>query len=189
MKEMLEFELTAPVDKKYLQELNAGDLVRITGTIYAARDAAHERFCRALAEGKKLPIPLEGTILYYLGPSPAREGRPVGAAGPTTSGRMDRYTPQLLERGLAGMIGKGRRSPEVMESIRENGAVYFAAVGGAAALISGCIKEAKIVAYEDLGPEAVRELKVKDFPVIVAADAHGGDLYEEAVKQYGEQHE
>ncbi len=174
----MEKHIYAPLHPEVVKELEAGDTVYITGTIYVARDAAHKRMQEALAAGKELPMGLENNIIYYMGPSPAREGRPIGSAGPTTAGRMDKYTPELLELGLKGMIGKGKRSREVKESIVKNGCVYFAAIGGAGALLSKAIKESVIIAYEDLGAEAIRKIKVEDFPVIVVIDAKGNDLYE-----------
>ena len=179
----MNISIQSPVTKEELRKLHIGDMVEITGIIYSARDAAHARMYEALEKGEELPFNPDGNIIYYLGPSPAKDGRPVGAAGPTTSSRMDKYTPRLLDIGLAGMIGKGRRSQEVMESIKKNGAVYFAAVGGAAALLSRCIMEAEVIAYEDLGTEAIRKLKVENFPVIVVADSHGGNLYDEVLRE------
>ena len=179
----MNISINSPIRKEELEKLHIGDMVNITGIIYSARDAAHARMYESLENGEELPFDLVGNIIYYLGPSPARDGRPVGAAGPTTSSRMDKYTPRLLDMGLAGMIGKGRRNDAVMESIIKNGAVYFAAVGGAAALLSRCITESEIIAYEDLGTEAIRKLKVDHFPVIVVADSHGGNLYDEVLKK------
>ena len=160
-----------------MRALRAGDRVRLSGTIYTARDAAHKRMVEALREGRKIPIPLQDAVIYYVGPTPAPPGRPIGAAGPTTSYRMDAYAPTLLDLGQSGMIGKGMRSGEVIEAMKRNGAVYFAAIGGAGALISRCIKEAEVIAYEDLGAEAVRRLTVKDMPLIVAIDSLGNNLY------------
>ena len=159
-------------------------MVYLTGTIYTARDAAHKRMAQALAEGRELPINIEGEIIYYMGPSPAREGRPIGSAGPTTASRMDKYAPSLLDLGLSAMIGKGKRTQQVQEAIVRNGAVYFAAIGGAGALLSKSIEKAEVVAYEDLGTEAIRKLEVKDFPVIVVIDAQGNNLYETAAEKY-----
>lgn len=176
--------LTAPFTKEKMRELRAGDYVMITGTIYTARDAAHKRMIEALDAGQELPISMENTMLYYMGPSPAREGRPIGSAGPTTASRMDRYAPRLLDLGLTGMIAKGKRSPQVIESIVKNGAVYFAAVGGAGALLAQRIRAAEVVAYPDLGAEAIRKLEVEDFPVIVVVDSEGNNLYETAVLEY-----
>lgn len=176
--EKMEKYIHTPLDAETISSLKAGDFVYITGTIYTARDAAHKRMSETLAEKGTLPMELKNNIIYYLGPSPAREGRPIGSAGPTTSGRMDKYTPALLDLGLKGMIGKGRRSREVKEAVVRNGCVYFAAIGGAGALLSKAIKASEVVAYEDLGTEAVRKLEVEDFPVIVVMDAEGNDLYE-----------
>ena len=180
----MERHIKAPISKEDALSLKSGDYVYITGTIYTARDAAHKRMQEALDRGEPLPIDLKNNIIYYMGPSPAREGRPIGSAGPTTASRMDRYTPQLLDLGLGGMIGKGKRSPEVIEGIVRNGAVYFAAVGGAGALLSKCITKSEVIAYDDLGTEAVRRLTVENFPAIVVIDAEGNDLYEAAVKNF-----
>jgi len=184
----METVLTVPAAKEELMELRAGDYVYLSGTIYTARDAAHKRMYESLTQGEALPIELSGTILYYLGPTPAREGHVIGSAGPTTSSRMDKYTPALLNMGLAGMIGKGKRSEEVRRSIMEHGAVYFAAVGGAGALLSKCIRRSEVVAYEDLGTEAIRKLTVERLPVIVIMDSVGNNLYESAVKDYLAKH-
>ena len=162
--------------------MEAGDYVYITGTIYTARDAAHLRMSEALDRGEELPIDLNNNIIYYMGPTPAREGRAIGSAGPTTASRMDKYAPRLLDLGLTGMIGKGRRKPEVTEAIVRNGAVFFAAVGGAGALLSKCIKKAEVIAYDDLGTEAIRKLEVENFPVIVVIDSKGRNLYDEVCK-------
>ena len=167
-----------------MRGLRAGDYVYITGTIYTARDAAHKRMQEALARGEALPFDVAGNVLYYMGPSPAREGRPIGSAGPTTASRMDKYTPALLDMGLLGMIGKGKRSDAVKEAIVRNGAVYFAAVGGAGALLSKAITGAEVIAYDDLGTEAIRRLEVRDFPAIVVIDAEGNDLYQTAIEAY-----
>ena len=174
----MEININAPADKAALARLKAGDMVSISGTIYTARDAAHKRMDEALLAGNKLPFDIENSMIYYMGPSPTREGQVIGSAGPTTASRMDKYTPRLLDMGLKGMIGKGKRSPEVHEAIKRNGAVYFAAIGGAGALLSKCIKASEIIAYEDLGTEAIRKLTVEDFPCIVVIDANGNDLYE-----------
>lgn len=176
--------INAPISSENAKELRAGDYVYITGTIYTARDAAHKRMYEALEEGKELPINLTNNIIYYMGPSPAREGRSIGSAGPTTASRMDKYTPDFLDRGLKGMIGKGKRTEAVREAILRNGAVYFAAVGGAGALLSRSIKSSKVIAYEDLGTEAIRELQVENFPVIVVIDSEGSNLYETALEKY-----
>lgn len=176
--------IKAPVDRGIIKTLRAGDYVYITGTVYTARDAAHKRMYELLKKGEKLPVELKDQIIYYMGPSPAREGRPIGSAGPTTASRMDKYTPELLDLGLGAMIGKGKRSPEVTDAIIRNGAVYFAAVGGAGALLSKCIISSEVVAYDDLGTEAIRKLYVENFPVIVVIDSRGGNLYEMAVRKY-----
>ena len=180
----MEKHIKTPITKEVSQSLHAGDYVYITGTIYTARDAAHRRMDETLENGKNLPINIEDQIIYYMGPSPAREGRPIGSAGPTTSSRMDKYAPKLLDRGLTAMIGKGKRSPEVLSAIKRNKSVYFAAVGGAGALLSKCIKSSEIIAYEDLGTEAIRKLQVENFPVIVVIDCEGNNLYEVAIKEY-----
>lgn len=176
--------INVPITDKDVESLRAGDYVYLTGTIYTARDAAHKRMAEALREKKELPLQLAHNVIYYMGPSPAREGRPIGSAGPTTSSRMDKYAPDLLDLGLKGMIGKGKRSKEVQEAIIRNHAVYFAAVGGAGALLSKKIVSSEVIAYDDLGTEAIRKLEVKDFPVIVVIDSEGNNLYETAVKQY-----
>ena len=194
--------ISAPVGRETAEELRAGDYVYITGTIYTARDAAHKRMYETLREGGDLPINIEGQAIYYMGPSPAREGRPIGSAGarkgapttiisrpagpagPTTASRMDKYTPELLDLGMGAMIGKGKRSQEVIDAVVRNKAVYFAAVGGAGALLSKCITSSEIVAYEDLGTEAIRKLTVVNLPVIVVIDSKGNNLYETAVKEY-----
>jgi len=177
-------EILAPIDKKTAKELRAGDYVKITGTIYTARDAAHKRMAEALDKGDKLPIDIEGATIYYMGPTPAREGSVIGSAGPTTASRMDKYAPCLLDLGMVGMIGKGKRTKEVAEAVVRNKGVYFAAVGGAGALLSKCIISSEIVAYEDLGTEAIRRLTVKDFPVIVVMDSQGNNLYETAAEEW-----
>ena len=176
--------ITAPISNEDAKELRAGDYVYITGTIYTARDAAHKRMAEALAAGEPLPIDMKNNIIYYMGPSPAREGRPIGSAGPTTASRMDKYAPDLLDLGLKGMIGKGKRSQAVIDGIVRNGAVYFAAVGGAGAILSKCIKKSTVIAYDDLGTEAIRELEVENLPVIVVIDSEGNNLYETAIKEY-----
>ena len=173
----MEKHITAPITDDVVNGLIAGDFVYITGTIYTARDAAHKRLYEALSDNKEIPLGLKNNIIYYMGPSPAREGHVIGSAGPTTSSRMDKYTPLLLENGLKGMIGKGRRSEEVVESINKNNAVYFAAIGGAGALLSKCIKKAEVIAYDDLGTEAIRKLEVEKFPVIVVIDNKKNNLY------------
>ncbi len=181
---MADYSLNTPLSDEDVKKLKAGDTVKLTGTIYTARDAAHARLVDLLDEGKELPIPLEGEIIYYVGPSPTPPGKPIGSAGPTTSYRMDPYAPALLDQGLKGMIGKGARSADVVDSMKRNTAVYFAATGGAAALISRSITSAEIVAYEDLGAEAIRKLTVEGFPVIVAQDCTGGNVYEEGQAKY-----
>lgn len=182
----MEKRISAPIEKEAAKSLRAGDLVYIDGTIYTARDAAHKRMIEALEKGEMLPIDIKGTVLYYMGPSPAREGRPIGSAGPTTASRMDKYTPMLLDMGMGAMIGKGKRSPEVVDGIVRNGAVYFAAIGGAGALLSKCIRQSEIIAYEDLGTEAIRKLTVERFPAIVVIDSEGNNLYETALEEYRE---
>lgn len=177
MREKMERHVNAPLSKETAAELKAGDYVYLTGIIYTARDAAHKRMYEALERGEQLPLELENNIIYYMGPSPARPGRPIGSAGPTTSSRMDKYAPALLDLGLTGMIGKGKRNNAVSDAIVKNGAVYFAAVGGAGALLSRSIVSAEVIAYDDLGTEAIRRLEVKDFPVIVVMDAEGNNLY------------
>lgn len=180
----MERHVTAPINKETAKELRAGDYVYLTGTIYTARDAAHKRMYEALEEGEALPLEMKDNVIYYMGPSPAREGRPIGSAGPTTASRMDKYAPALLDLGLTGMIGKGKRSDEVKEAIVRNGAVYFAAVGGAGALLAGSIKASEVIAYDDLGTEAIRRLEVENFPVIVVIDSTGQNLYETAIREY-----
>lgn len=179
--------ITVPYDDQVAKSLHSGDYVYITGIIYTARDAAHKRMYEALKEGKELPFEVENNVIYYMGPSPAREGRPIGSAGPTTASRMDKYAPSLLDLGLKGMIGKGKRTEEVKQAIVRNGAVYFAAVGGAGALLSKSIISSEVIAYDDLGTEAVRKLQVKNFPVIVVIDFEGNNLYETAIKEYREE--
>ena len=171
--------LNVPFTKEEALSLRAGDSVKLTGTIYTARDAAHKRMDEAIAAGQELPFDLTGNVIYYMGPSPARPGNVIGSAGPTTSSRMDKYTPALLDLGLLCMIGKGRRTEEVKKAVVRNKAVYLAAIGGAGALLSKCISHAEVVAYEDLGTEAVRRLIVKNFPAVVALDTLGGDIYQE----------
>lgn len=175
--------IKTPLNKEDAKILEAGDMVYITGTIYTARDAAHLRMYETLDRNEALPISLEDNVIYYMGPSPAREGRPIGSAGPTTASRMDKYAPRLLDLGLKGMIGKGKRSQAVQDAIVRNGAVYFAAIGGAGALLSKSIKASEVVAYDDLGTEAIRKLEVENFPVIVVIDSKGNNLYETAVKE------
>ena len=173
----MEKYINTPIDDKIVSELKAGDYVYLTGTVYTARDAAHKRLYEALQRGEDIPLELQNNIIYYLGPPPAREGQVIGSAGPTTSSRMDKYTPLLLEKGLKGMIGKGKRSDEVIESMHKNHAVYFAAIGGAGALLSKCIKKSEVIAYEDLGTEAIRKLEVENLPIIVVIDDEKTNLY------------
>lgn len=173
-----------PLDAEEAAGLRSGDYIYLTGTIYTARDAAHKRMYESLKKGEHLPIDMRNNVLYYMGPSPARDGRPIGSAGPTTASRMDSYAPELLDLGLKGMIGKGKRTEEVRQAVMRNGAVYFAAVGGAGALLSKSITASEVIAYEDLGTEAIRKLEVKDFPVIVVIDAEGNNLYETAIEEY-----
>lgn len=177
-------ELTTPLTADDVEALHAGDLVHLNGVVYTGRDAAHKRLVEALDRGEALPVDVEGQVIYFVGPTPAKPGRPIGSAGPTTSYRMDPYSPRLMELGLKGMIGKGNRSTEVRESMVEHKCVYFASVGGAGALVAKRIKASEVVAYEDLGPEAIRRLEVEQFPVIVVNDVHGNDLYEIGVQQY-----
>jgi len=177
-------KITTPLDTKKIVKLKTGDFVNITGNIYGARDAAHKRFFELIEKAKKLPIDLKGQIIFYAGPTPAKPGYPCGSIGPTTSYRMDTYTPELLERGVKGMIGKGMRSKEVMESIKKNKAIYFAAVGGAAALIAKSVKKSEVIAYKDLGAEAVFRFYVEDFPAIVVVDSAGNNLYETEPPKY-----
>ena len=174
---IMEKHINLPLTKEIIDDLKAGDYVYLTGEMYTARDAAHKRMWDALAEGKELPIDIEGQVIYYMGPSPARPGTVIGSAGPTTASRMDKYTPKLLDLGLKGMIGKGKRTPEVIEAMKRNGVVYFAAVGGAGAILSKCIKKSEVIAYDDLGTEAIRRLYVEDMPVIVVIDRYGKNLY------------
>lgn len=180
----MEKHLNVPMKKEEAADLKSGDYVYLTGTIYTARDAAHKRMDETLDRGEKLPFDIKDQVIYYMGPSPAREGRPIGSAGPTTASRMDKYTPRLLDLGLGAMIGKGKRSQDVLDAIVRNGCVYFAAVGGAGALLSKCIKKSEVIAYDDLGTEAVRRLEVEDFPVIVVIDSKGNNLYETAIREY-----
>lgn len=176
--------IETPLTKEKVRDLRAGDYVYITGTIYTARDAAHKRMTEELAAGGELPFDVTDQIIYYLGPTPNREGQVIGSAGPTTSSRMDKYAPVLLDHGLTGMIGKGKRNNDVVSAMKENTAVYFAAVGGAGALLSQCIKESEVIAYDDLGTEAVRRLYVEKLPVITVIDCQGKDLYQTAPEQY-----
>ena len=180
----MERYINAPIEKDTVLTLKAGDYVFISGTIYVARDAAHKKMDEALNDNRELPFNVDGELIYYMGPSPEREGKVIGSAGPTTSSRMDKYAPRLLDMGLGGMIGKGKRSKEVLNSIIKNKSIYFAAVGGAGALLSKCIKESEIIAYDDLGAEAIRKIKVEKFPAIVVVDCEGNNLYETAIKEY-----
>ena len=182
-------ELKAPIDPSIAKELKAGDMVYITGTIYTARDAAHKRMDDTLSAGGELPFDIKGNLIYYMGPSPAREGRPIGSAGPTTASRMDKYAPRLLDLGLGGMIGKGKRSKEVIDAMVRNGAVYFAAIGGAGALLAKAITSSEVIAYDDLGTEAIRKLTVERFPAIVVIDSQGNNLYETAGAAYKKESE
>lgn len=176
--------LTTPLTYDQVKGLKAGDQVSITGVIYSARDAAHKNMVEALNNYRPLPVEVKDQIIYYAGPTPAKPGKAIGSCGPTTSGRMDAYSPAMMEQGLRGMIGKGPRSKEVIEAMKKHGAVYFAAIGGAAALIADTIKKVEIVAFPDLGPEAIRRMEVENYPCIVAVDCEGNDLYEIGVKQY-----
>lgn len=176
--------IVTPITEEVTADLHAGDYVYITGTLYVARDAAHKRMIEALERGEELPIDIKDASIYYMGPSPAREGRPIGSAGPTTASRMDKYAPILLDLGQKAMIGKGKRSPEVIAAMKRNKAVYFAAIGGAGALLSKCIRKSEIICYDDLGAEAIRKLEVEDFPVIVVIDREGNNLYDTAMEEY-----
>ncbi|SEU02022.1 Fe-S-containing hydro-lyase [Lacrimispora sphenoides] len=182
----MDHHIKVPISREDAKSLSSGDYVYLTGTIYTARDAAHKRMKEVLDQKGSLPFDIEGNMIYYMGPSPAREGRPIGSAGPTTASRMDKYTPLLLDMGMGGMIGKGKRSNEVIEAIVRNESVYFAAVGGAGALLSKCILSSEVIAYEDLGTEAIRRLEIKDFPVVVVIDSKGNNLYETAIERYRE---
>ena len=177
-------KIQVPISKEDAKSLKAGDYVYLTGTIYTARDAAHKRMQEALDKGNELPFDVAGNVIYYMGPSPAREGRPIGSAGPTTASRMDKYTPRLLDMGLGAMIGKGKRSQAVIDAVIRNGSVYFAAIGGACALLSQRILKSEVIAYDDLGAEAIRKLEIKDFPVVVVIDSEGNNLYETAILKY-----
>ena len=176
--------LTAPFDRETARTLKSGDSVLLSGVIYTARDAAHKRLCELVAAGKELPLDMQGATIYYVGPTPAKEGQPIGSAGPTTSYRMDAYSPTLIAQGETGMIGKGKRGPEVVAAMKEHGAVYFGAIGGCGALLSKCVKKAEVIAYEDLGAEAIRRLEVEDLPVTVIIDSEGNNLYEAGRKAY-----
>jgi len=175
---MATVKITTPLTREAVRELKAGDSCLISGVIYTARDAAHKRLCELVEAGKELPMDVKDSIIYFVGPTPAKPGQAIGSAGPTTSYRMDAYSPTMIEQGLTGMIGKGKRGPEVISAMKEYGAVYFGAIGGCGALLSKCIKKAEIIAYEDLGAEAIRRLEVEDFPAIVIIDSEGNNLYE-----------
>jgi len=181
---MANVKITTPLTREKVKTLKAGDSVLISGVIYTARDAAHKRLCELVAQGKELPMDVKDSIIYFVGPTPAKPGQAIGSAGPTTSYRMDAYSPILIEQGQTGMIGKGKRGPEVIDAMKEHGAVYFGAIGGCGALLSQCIKKAEIVAYEDLGAEAIRRLEVEDFPVVVIIDSEGNNLYETGKANY-----
>lgn len=184
MRGRMDKHITTPITAQVTRDLKVGDYVYITGTVYVARDAAHKRMIEALGRQEELPIDIKDAAIYYMGPSPAREGRPIGSAGPTTASRMDKYAPVLLDLGEKAMIGKGKRTREVIDAIIRNQAVYFAAVGGAGALLSKCITKSEIVCYEDLGAEAIRKIEVENFPVIVVIDSEGNNLYETAVREF-----
>jgi len=177
-------KIQTPLTREDVRTLKAGDSCLITGTIYTARDAAHKRLCELVAQGKELPMEIENAIIYFVGPTPAKPGQAIGSAGPTTSYRMDAYSPTLISIGQTGMIGKGKRNAEVIDAMKKHGAVYFGAIGGCGALLSKCIKKAEIVAYEDLGAEAIRKLEVEDFPVVVIIDSEGNNLYETGRQEY-----
>ena len=181
---MANVHITTPLTRDKVRELKAGDSCLISGVIYTARDAAHKRLCELVAQGKELPMDVKDSIIYFVGPTPAKPGQAIGSAGPTTSYRMDAYSPILIEQGLTGMIGKGKRNAEVVAAMKEHGAVYFGAIGGCGALLSKCIKKAEVVAYDDLGAEAIRRLEVEDFPVIVIIDSEGNNLYETGRNAY-----
>ena len=177
-------KVTAPMTREQARALKSGDSVLLSGVIYTARDAAHKRLCELAAQGKALPLDVDGATIYFVGPTPAKPGEVIGSAGPTTAYRMDAYSPTLIGLGLTGMIGKGKRSPEVVNAMKEHGAVYFGAIGGCGALLSRCIKKAEIIAYEDLGAEAIRRLEVENFPVVVIIDSEGNNLYETGKRNY-----
>lgn len=182
----MEKHIEIPLREEDIEELRAGDYVYLSGVVYTARDAAHKRMKESLDAGRELPFDIRGSVIYYMGPSPAREGRPIGSAGPTTASRMDVYTPQLLDLGMKGMIGKGRRTEDVRKAVVRNHAVYFAAIGGAGALISKCILSSEVIAYEDLGTEAIRRLEIRDLPVVVAIDCKGNNIYDIALEKYAD---
>ena len=177
-------KITAPLSREEARKLKSGDSVLISGVIYTARDAAHKRLCELADKGQELPLDIKDSIMYYVGPTPAKEGQAIGSAGPTTSYRMDAYSPTLIRLGETGMIGKGKRGPEVIAAMKEHGAVYFGAIGGCGALLSKCIKKAEVIAYDDLGAEAIRRLEVEDFPVVVVIDSEGNNLYEKGKADY-----
>ena len=181
---MATIKITTPLTREAVRDLKAGDSCLISGVIYTARDAAHKRLCELVAQGKELPLEIKDAIIYFVGPTPARPGEAIGSAGPTTSYRMDAYSPALIALGQTGMIGKGKRSPEVVAAMKEHGAVYFGAIGGCGALLSRCIKKAEVIAYEDLGAEAIHRLEVVDFPVVVVIDSQGNNLYETGPEAY-----
>ena len=183
----MSISIKTPLTREDLKKLKAGDSCLITGTIYTARDAAHKRLCDLIAQGNELPLDIKDSIIYYVGPTPEKPGQAIGSAGPTTSYRMDAYSPQLIALGQTGMIGKGKRGPEVIEAMKKHGAVYFGAIGGCGALLGKCIKKAEVIAYDDLGAEAIRKLYVEDFPVVVIIDSDGNNLYETGRKSYLEQ--
>ena len=184
----MERHITLPLTEELAKTLHAGDTVYLTGTIYTSRDAGHKRMCEALARGEELPFDPKDAVIYYVGPAPAKGDQVIGSAGPTTSYRMDAYSPTMIELGQRGMIGKGKRSPEVIEAMKKHGAVYFGAIGGAGALLSRCIKKAEVIAYEDLGAEALRRLEVEDLPAFVIIDSEGNNLYEEGRAEYLAEH-
>ena len=180
----MQISLTTPLTREKARELRAGDSCLISGVIYTARDAAHKRLCELLDKGEALPLDVENSIIYFVGPTPAKPGQAIGSAGPTTSYRMDAYSPALIAQGQTGMIGKGKRGPEVIAAMKEHGAVYFGAIGGCGALLSKCIKKAEVIAYDDLGAEAIRRLEVEDFPAVVIIDSLGNNLYETGRADY-----
>ena len=180
----MEYKITLPLTQEDAEKLRIGDYVYLSCQMYVARDAAHKRMTETVERREELPIQLKDETIYYMGPSPAREGRPIGSAGPTTASRMDKYTPRFLDMGLRGMVGKGKRTKEVLDAVIRNHAVYFAAIGGEGALLSKKILSSEVIAYEDLGAEAIRHITISDFPVVVVADCHGGNLYESAIKEY-----
>ena len=181
---MAQVKLTTPLTREKVAQLKSGDSCLISGVIYTARDAAHKRLCELVEAGKELPLDVKDAIIYFVGPTPAKPGQAIGSAGPTTSYRMDAYSPTLIREGLTGMVGKGKRGPEVVAAMKEHGAVYFGAIGGCGALLTKCIKKAEVIAYEDLGAEAIRRLEVEDFPAIVIIDSQGNNLYETGRADY-----